>query len=172
MYRCRAHKGSFLGVASAQGIAILFPDTSPRGAGIEGEDNDWDFGTGAGFYLNATNPKYAKHYNMLTHVTMELPQVIEAAGIPIVSLDSLGHFPDHSCFRRTLNASLFLDIVWVAMELSPYTCPRRRSNTDQHLPLRRSQTPPNALGDKKPSMDICKGEWRRLHLSTTPLNSS
>ncbi|KAF8078796.1 carbohydrate esterase family 1 protein [Lyophyllum atratum] len=78
-----AQKGSFLGVASAQGIALLFPDTSPRGAGIEGEDKDWDFGTGAGFYINATNPKYAKHYNMLTHVTLELPQVIESAGLPI-----------------------------------------------------------------------------------------
>ncbi|KAG5647565.1 hypothetical protein DXG03_008918 [Asterophora parasitica] len=76
-------KGSFLGVASAQGIALLFPDTSPRGAGIEGEDADWDFGTGAGFYLDATNPKYAKYYNMLTHITVELPKVIEAAGLPI-----------------------------------------------------------------------------------------
>jgi S-formylglutathione hydrolase len=82
-----AQKGTFLSDASAQGIAILFPDTSPRGAGIEGEDADWDFGTGAGFYLNATNTKYSKHYNMATYVTLELPQVIEAAGIPIV------HFP-------------------------------------------------------------------------------
>lgn len=80
-----AQKGAFLGVASSQGIALLFPDTSPRGAGIEGEETDWDFGTGAGFYLNATNPKYAKHYNMLTHITLELPQVIEASGIPVAS---------------------------------------------------------------------------------------
>jgi S-formylglutathione hydrolase len=78
-----AQKGGFLKEASAQGLAVLFPDTSPRGAGIEGEDNDWDFGTGAGFYLNATNPKYSFHYNMQTHVTMELPQIIEAAGLPI-----------------------------------------------------------------------------------------
>ncbi|EIM92542.1 carbohydrate esterase family 1 protein [Stereum hirsutum FP-91666 SS1] len=78
-----AQKGAFLGPAAKEGIAILFPDTSPRGAGIEGEDADWDFGTGAGFYLNATNPKYAKHYNMRTHVTLELPQVIESAGLPI-----------------------------------------------------------------------------------------
>ncbi|KAL0951446.1 hypothetical protein HGRIS_008135 [Hohenbuehelia grisea] len=78
-----AQKGAFFAAASAQGIALLFPDTSPRGAGIEGEDDDWDFGTGAGFYLNASNPKYAKHYNMLTHVTLELPQVIETAGLPI-----------------------------------------------------------------------------------------
>ncbi|GBE77809.1 carbohydrate esterase family 1 protein [Sparassis latifolia] len=78
-----AQKGGFLGDAAKEGIALLFPDTSPRGAGVEGEDDDWDFGTGAGFYLNATNPKYAKNYNMLTHVTVELPEVIQAAGIPI-----------------------------------------------------------------------------------------
>jgi S-formylglutathione hydrolase len=88
--------------AASEGIALIFPDTSPRGAGIEGEDNDWDFGTGkirvllqymvlpvsivgAGFYLNATNAKYSRYYNMFTHVTMELPQIIEAAGLPIVN---------------------------------------------------------------------------------------
>ncbi|KAF8640474.1 hypothetical protein AX17_000137 [Amanita inopinata Kibby_2008] len=76
-------KGCFLGIASEQGIALLFPDTSPRGAGIQGEDDAWDFGTGAGFYLDATNPKYSRHYNMLTHVTTELPRIIEAAGLPI-----------------------------------------------------------------------------------------
>jgi len=105
-----AQKGTFLKDAASQGIALLFPDTSPRGANIEGEDDSWDFGTGnstkgkkrpfdlpiecftgAGFYLNATNPKFSAHYNMLTHVTIELPQVIEAAGLPIVSpLTALG----------------------------------------------------------------------------------
>ncbi|KIY62643.1 carbohydrate esterase family 1 protein, partial [Cylindrobasidium torrendii FP15055 ss-10] len=78
-----AQKGGFFGPAAEHGLAILFPDTSPRGAGIDGEEPDWDFGTGAGFYLNATSPKYAKNYNMYTHVTLELPQVIESAGIPI-----------------------------------------------------------------------------------------
>ncbi|PPQ67111.1 hypothetical protein CVT25_005712 [Psilocybe cyanescens] len=78
-----AQKGGYLGVAASQNIAILFPDTSPRGAGVPGEDDDWDFGTGAGFYLDATKPEYSKHYNMATHITVELPQVIEAAGIPI-----------------------------------------------------------------------------------------
>ncbi|KAF8167723.1 carbohydrate esterase family 1 protein [Crassisporium funariophilum] len=78
-----AQKGGFFGVAASQNIAILFPDTSPRGAGVPGEDDDWDFGTGAGFYLDATKPEYAKHYNMASHITTELPQVIEAAGIPI-----------------------------------------------------------------------------------------
>jgi hypothetical protein len=40
--------------------------------------------TGAGFYLDATHPKWSMHYNMLTHVTQELPQVLEAAGLPLV----------------------------------------------------------------------------------------
>ncbi|XP_006454005.1 hypothetical protein AGABI2DRAFT_113763 [Agaricus bisporus var. bisporus H97] len=78
-----AQKGNFLKTASAEGIAILFPDTSPRGAGAPHETDSWDFGVGAGFYLNATNPEYSKNYNMLTHVTTELPQVMEAAGLPI-----------------------------------------------------------------------------------------
>ncbi|KIY61251.1 hypothetical protein CYLTODRAFT_415567, partial [Cylindrobasidium torrendii FP15055 ss-10] len=52
----RAQKGGFFGPAAEHGLAILFPDTSPRGAGIDGEEPDWDFGTGAGFYLNATSP--------------------------------------------------------------------------------------------------------------------
>lgn len=42
----RAQKGGFMRDAAAQGIALLFPDTSPRGAGIDGEDVDWDFGSG------------------------------------------------------------------------------------------------------------------------------
>lgn len=78
-----AQKGGFFGTAASEGIAILFPDTSPRGAGSPGEDDSWDFGTGAGFYLNATKPEYSQHYNMYTHVTLELPQVIEQSGLPI-----------------------------------------------------------------------------------------
>ncbi|KAJ3545804.1 hypothetical protein NM688_g5586 [Phlebia brevispora] len=52
-------------------------------AGIAGETDDWQFGVGAGFYVDATNPTYSKHYNMLTHVTVELPKVITDAGLPI-----------------------------------------------------------------------------------------
>ncbi|KAK7680566.1 hypothetical protein QCA50_016348 [Cerrena zonata] len=78
-----AQKGSFLGPAAQEGIAILFPDTSPRGAGIEGESDSWDFGLAAGFYVDATNPKWSKHYNMLSHVTVELPSVLTAADLPI-----------------------------------------------------------------------------------------
>ena len=49
--------------ASKVGLALVIPDTSPRGLGIEGEDESYDFGSGAGFYLNATEPKW-KQYRM------------------------------------------------------------------------------------------------------------
>lgn len=78
-----AQKGGFFYPAASQNIAILFPDTSPRGAGIAGEDADWDFGTGAGFYVDATNPTYSKHYNMYTFITSELPKVLETNNIPV-----------------------------------------------------------------------------------------
>lgn len=62
--------------AAEYGMIIVCPDTSPRGCGIEGEDDSWDFGTGAGFYLDATQPKWKEHYNMFSYVTQELPAII------------------------------------------------------------------------------------------------
>ena len=59
-------------------IGFVAPDTSPRGAGIEGEDDSWDFGTGAGFYLDATAPKWEKNYRMYSYITQELPAVLAA----------------------------------------------------------------------------------------------
>jgi S-formylglutathione hydrolase len=54
------------------------PDTSPRGVTIEGADDSYDFGSGAGFYVDATTPKWAAHYNMYSYVTDELPRVVES----------------------------------------------------------------------------------------------
>jgi S-formylglutathione hydrolase len=106
-----AQKGGILNTAGKEGIAVVFPDTSPRGAGIEGEDEDWDFGTGeshhsnlengegvrlmigAGFYLNATDPKWKKHYNMYDLVVKELPKVLKEAdlGLDISRMSIMGH---------------------------------------------------------------------------------
>jgi S-formylglutathione hydrolase len=63
--------------AAQHGLMLVMPDTSPRGLGIEGEDDDWDFGTGAGFYLDATNPPWAANYRMYSYVTRELRTLIE-----------------------------------------------------------------------------------------------
>jgi S-formylglutathione hydrolase len=70
---------SFLSAhAAKKGIALLFPDTSPRGLGIQGEDDSWDFGSGAGFYIDATKEPYKGKYNMETYVTKELPEAVFA----------------------------------------------------------------------------------------------
>jgi len=62
--------------ASRYNLAIVFPDTSARGVEIEGQDDSYDFGSGAGFYLNATAIKWKKHYKMYDYITKELPQFI------------------------------------------------------------------------------------------------
>ena len=65
-------------MAAELGIVIVTMDTSPRSLGIKGEDDSYDFGSGAGFYLNATDEKWSKHYNMYDYVTKELPGIIES----------------------------------------------------------------------------------------------
>jgi S-formylglutathione hydrolase len=58
--------------AAQYGLMLVAPDTSPRGAGAPGEDDDWDFGTGAGFYLDAAAAPWNRHYRMDSYVTKEL----------------------------------------------------------------------------------------------------
>lgn len=58
--------------ATRHGLMLVSPDTSPRGAGVPGEDDDWDFGTGAGFYLDATQEPWRRHYRMESYVAGEL----------------------------------------------------------------------------------------------------
>jgi S-formylglutathione hydrolase len=67
-------------IAAELGIVIVAPDTSPRGADVPGDpDGGWDFGLGAGFYLNATQAPWATHYRMHDYVVHELPALIEAS---------------------------------------------------------------------------------------------
>ena len=58
--------------AAELGIIIIAPDTSPRGLSLPGEHDDYDFGSGAGFYLNATVAPYAAHYRMYDYICQEL----------------------------------------------------------------------------------------------------
>nr|XP_018900967.1 PREDICTED: S-formylglutathione hydrolase [Bemisia tabaci]XP_018900969.1 PREDICTED: S-formylglutathione hydrolase [Bemisia tabaci] len=64
-------------LAAEYGYIIVCPDTSPRNCHIPGEDESWDFGTGAGFYVDATQKPWSEHYRMYSYVTSELPEVIE-----------------------------------------------------------------------------------------------
>eukprot|EP00096_Caligus_rogercresseyi_P004560 TRINITY_DN1888_c0_g1_i1.p1 TRINITY_DN1888_c0_g1~~TRINITY_DN1888_c0_g1_i1.p1 ORF type:complete len:680 (+),score=118.35 TRINITY_DN1888_c0_g1_i1:183-2222(+) len=69
-------KAAYAAIAAEHGLAMVFPDTSPRGVSIDGAEDSWDFGSGAGFYLNATEPKWVAHYNMFDYVTKELPEYV------------------------------------------------------------------------------------------------
>ena len=61
--------------AAKQGVALVFPDTSPRGEGVANHD-DYDLGQGAGFYVNATQDPWAQHFKMWDYVGHELPALI------------------------------------------------------------------------------------------------
>ncbi|MDD3353679.1 S-formylglutathione hydrolase [Zoogloea sp.] len=65
-------------VAAELGIAIIAPDTSPRGDGVPGDpEGAWDFGLGAGFYVDATQAPWSTHYRMHDYVVNELPCLVE-----------------------------------------------------------------------------------------------
>ena len=64
--------------AAKYGIILVAPDTSPRHTGIAGEDDEWDIGTGAGFYVDATEEPWKNHYQMYSYITQELPTVINS----------------------------------------------------------------------------------------------
>jgi len=78
-------------VASELGLLVVAPDTSPRGAGYPGEDDDWDFGTGAGFYVDATEAPWSARYRMYSYVTEELPGLIDASFPTTGARSILGH---------------------------------------------------------------------------------
>ena len=78
MQKAGAHR-----LAAELGLVIVAPDTSPRGAEVPGDpDGSWDFGLGAGFYLNATQTPWARNYRMHDYVVHELPALIED-GFPV-----------------------------------------------------------------------------------------
>eukprot|EP00106_Octopus_bimaculoides_P012463 XP_014779905.1 PREDICTED: S-formylglutathione hydrolase-like [Octopus bimaculoides] len=71
-------KSGFQRYAAEHNIIVVAPDTSPRGCNIEGEDDSYDFGSGAGFYLDATQPKWSTNYRMYSYIVKELPKLIES----------------------------------------------------------------------------------------------
>lgn len=77
-------------LASELGIAIVAPDTSPRGEDVANDDA-YDLGQGAGFYVNATQSPWDQHYHMYDYVTRELPELIESV-FPVTDQKSIsGH---------------------------------------------------------------------------------
>ena len=65
-------------LASDLGLILVAPDTSPRGLNLPGDSESWDFGVGAGFYVDATQAPWSANYRMYSYVTAELPELIAA----------------------------------------------------------------------------------------------
>ena len=72
-------KGGYQRYAAQHGLAGVAPDTSPRGTDLPGEHDSYDFGSGAGFYVDATEPPWSQHYRMASYVVEELPALINGA---------------------------------------------------------------------------------------------
>lgn len=72
-------KSGYQRYAAEHNIAVVAPDTSPRGLDLPGEHDSWDFGSGAGFYVDATNAPWSTNYRMFSYVTDELPNLVEPA---------------------------------------------------------------------------------------------
>lgn len=67
-------------IAAELGMMLIAPDTSPRSPRLPGDDASWDFGLGAGFYVDATQAPWSDHYRMYSYVTRELPHIAQALG--------------------------------------------------------------------------------------------
>ncbi|MEJ7933744.1 S-formylglutathione hydrolase [Sphingobium sp. AN558] len=73
-------KGEFRAACAELGLIFVAPDTSPRGQGVPDDpEGSWDFGLGAGFYVDATQPPYARNYRMWSYIGEELPAMIASA---------------------------------------------------------------------------------------------
>ncbi|MBD0387599.1 MAG: S-formylglutathione hydrolase [Nostoc sp. C3-bin3] len=112
--------------AAEYGLILVAPDTSPRNSGIVGEDDDQDFGTGAGFYVDATEEPWRKNYQMYSYIIHELPALI-TANFPTLP-DKQGIF-GHSmgghgalvCAMR--NPELYKSVSAFAPITAPMRCP-------------------------------------------------
>ncbi|MBI3381787.1 MAG: S-formylglutathione hydrolase [Aquabacterium sp.] len=112
--------------AARLGLAIVTPDTSPRGAEIDGEADDWDFGVGAGFYLNATEAPWDANWQMERYITQELHALVEHH-LP-VDMDRVGIFGHsmggHGALTLALrNPGLYRSVSAFAPIAAPSQCP-------------------------------------------------
>jgi S-formylglutathione hydrolase len=113
-------------LAAELGLALLMPDTSPRGAGIDGEDHHWDFGVGAGFYLDAEHAPWAGHWRMESYLVSELiPAVVAAFALDGEWLGVFGHsMGGHGALTLALrHPGLFASVSAFAPICAPTRCP-------------------------------------------------
>lgn len=113
-------------MAAQLGLALVAPDTSPRGAKAPGEAESWDFGVGAGFYLDATQEPWAKHWRMESYITGELPGLLSAE-LPIDTqrMGVMGHsMGGHGALTLALrHPEVFRSVSALAPICAPTQCP-------------------------------------------------
>lgn len=113
-------------VAAELGIAIVMPDTSPRGESVPDDvDKAYDFGLGAGFYVDATQTPWSTHYRMYSYIVDELPALVEAQ-LPVSSVRSIfGHsMGGHGALTIALNNSAqYKSVSAFSPIVSPIDCP-------------------------------------------------
>jgi S-formylglutathione hydrolase len=112
--------------AAELGLMLVTPDTSPRDTGVAGADASWDFGNGAGFYLDATQAPWAERWRMESYVTRELPEVL-AANFPWrrKSLGLFGHsMGGHGALTLALrHPGAYRSVSAFAPVAAPTQCP-------------------------------------------------
>ena len=119
-------KGGAQRLAAELGLALIAPDTSPRGANVAGESDSWDFGVGAGFYLDATQQPWAKNWRMESYITQELlPLVTTTLAINAAKVGIFGHsMGGHGALTLALrHPGLFNSVSALAPICAPAQCP-------------------------------------------------
>jgi S-formylglutathione hydrolase len=121
------HKAGAQRYAAEHGFAIVTPDTSPRGPDVPDDpEGAWDFGLGAGFYLNATAEPWCRHYNMYDYVTEELPALIgDHFPVEIALCSIFGHsMGGHGALVAALrNPDRYRSVSAFAPIVAPTQCP-------------------------------------------------
>ena len=129
-------------LAAELGIAIVAPDTSPRGTGVPGDpDGAWDFGLGAGFYVNATEEPWSRHYRMYDYVVTELPALVEA-NFPVsdaraISGHSMGGHGALVCALK--NPGRYRSVSAFAPIANPSACPWGEKAFSRYLGAERAR---------------------------------
>lgn len=111
-------------VAAVLGLALVAPDTSPRGAHVPGEADSWDFGVGASFYLDATQAPWSSHYRMESYITAELLPLLNMLPIDTTRLGIFGHsMGGHGALTLALrHPALFKSVSAFAPVCAPSQC--------------------------------------------------
>lgn len=112
-------------VAAAEGMILITPDTSPRGANVEGESENWDFGVGAGFYVNATAAPWNTHYRMYSYILELHALALQEFPVDAQRVGIFGHsMGGHGALVLALrNRDLFRSVSAFAPIAAPTRCP-------------------------------------------------